>query len=316
MARTNFNFALQEAETTPSVPSLQKSKRLVGSRPVYQKPQQLSSCVKRMEFPLQLDSGSWWTPRPLFRGGCVGLLDMSCHVSILDSGRSPHPPHRHEEEEILLLLSGEVDALLPLEGKPRLPLRRGDFVYYPADYPHTLEVTGQEPASYLMFKWCGKQKPEQALMKFGAYRFICGDIKSESGFSSRQLFDAPTAYLSRFHCHLSYLAPGAGYREHADPYNVAILIVEGEVETLGQRVGPGGVVFYGAGEMHGMHNPGEVPARYVVFEFQGRSLGIWAKLKFALHEPLEKLTDGARWRRKFSKSLNKRKRKLKGLFGS
>ena len=50
---------------------------------------------------------------------------------------------------------------------------------------------------------------------------------------------------------------------------MAIIILEGEVETLGERVKPCSVIFHPAGESHGMRNPGGSPARYVVFEFHG-----------------------------------------------
>ncbi len=43
------------------------------------------------------------------------------------------------------------------------------------------------------------------------------------------------------------LQPGAGYAPHADPYDVAILMLAGRVETLGQIVEPLGVIFYSAG---------------------------------------------------------------------
>jgi hypothetical protein len=50
---------------------------------------------------------------------------------------------------------------------------------------------------------------------------------------------------------------------------VAIIVLEGEVESLGKRVRPHSVIFYGAGEPHGMRNPGGSIARYAVFEFHG-----------------------------------------------
>jgi hypothetical protein len=51
---------------------------------------------------------------------------------------------------------------------------------------------------------------------------------------------------------------------------VAIVVLEGEVATLGKRVGPHSVIFYRSGEPHGIRNPGESLAKYVVFEFHGR----------------------------------------------
>jgi hypothetical protein len=46
------------------------------------------------------------------------------------------------------------------------------------------------------------------------------------------------------------------------------------VETLGEEAGPNSVVFYAAGEKHGMRNVGDVPARYLVFEFHASDLDI------------------------------------------
>jgi hypothetical protein len=57
---------------------------------------------------------------------------------------------------------------------------------------------------------------------------------------------------------------------------VAILVLGGKVETLDRVVEPLGVVFYAAGEMHGMKNVGDVPARYLVFEFHPFSSSSYA----------------------------------------
>jgi hypothetical protein len=49
-------------------------------------------------------------------------------------------------------------------------------------------------------------------------------------------------------------------------------VLEGTLETLGTKVGQDSVIFYAAGEPHGMRNVGDVPAVYLVFEFHGRRL--------------------------------------------
>jgi hypothetical protein len=38
---------------------------------------------------------------------------MEVHVSSLAHGKMPHPPHTHREEEILIMLSGAADLILP-----------------------------------------------------------------------------------------------------------------------------------------------------------------------------------------------------------
>ena len=70
------------------------------------------------------------------------------------------PPHTHAEEEILLMLAGEADLILPQwrsgKGTQGLRLKPDQFVYYPAHFPHTLCAVGPEPANYVMFKWLAR----------------------------------------------------------------------------------------------------------------------------------------------------------------
>ncbi len=65
------------------------------------------------------------------------------------------------------------------------------------------------------------------------------------------------------------LQPGGGYPPHRDKHEVAILVIEGTLVTLGERVGPNSVIFYGAHQAHGMKNVGSDRAKYIVFEFHG-----------------------------------------------
>lgn len=44
------------------------------------------------------------------------------------------------------------------------------------------------------------------------------------------------------------MQPGAGYDEHIDEHDVAIIVFSGMVETLGQRAGPGESIYYAGGE--------------------------------------------------------------------
>jgi hypothetical protein len=54
---------------------------------------------------------------------------------------------------------------------------------------------------------------------------------------------------------------------------VAIVVMSGTVQSLGRIVGSPGVIYYAAGEPHGMTNIGDAPARYLVFEFHPAEAG-------------------------------------------
>ena len=175
---------------------------------------------------------------PAFNGLTAGLAPISCHASVLQSGHSPHPPHTHLEEEILLLLSGEVEIELAEGATERL--QPEEFVYYPVGFAHTLKTTSPEPATYVMFKWRGSSTPgssEAPPLVRALQRRWC-----------RSMFEGPTKYLRKLHSHITVLEPGGGYAPHADAYDVAIVVLEGEVETIGGRAAPYDVIFYRAGE--------------------------------------------------------------------
>jgi quercetin dioxygenase-like cupin family protein len=268
---------------------------------------QLGSRIHALKVPLEPDASAGWKPYPIFRGATADLHDITCHASVLKSRECPHPPHRHIEEEILIVLAGEVDVILPdtadASGNDRHRLQRGQFVYYPANFAHTIETVSAEPSNYLMFKWqtdAGEAGPPLAFGRFDALD-RSNDPMAE-GFRPRRVFMGPTQHLRKLECHVSTMSAGAGYEPHVDAYDVAIIVLEGEVETLGQRAAAHSVIFYPAGASHGMRNAGPPPARYLVIEFHGSR----SAMSSALPNPpslLTKLRDPQRW-----------KRKLRGLY--
>lgn len=238
----------------------------------------LSSRVHALKLPLGRDPKTGWKPHPLFRGSTPDIRWMNCHVSVLEPGRQPHPPHRHEEEEILIVLDGEADLWLEdgraKEGVAPHRAHRGTFTFYPSHFAHTIQNNSSEPVTYLMFKW---KNDRQTKGEFLRDQFLsCAEARpgmqgpGATGFVAGRLLDGETECLRHLHAHVTTVQPGAGYDPHVDPYDVGIVVLEGRIETLGERVGPNGLIYYAAGEPHGLRNVGDTPARYVVFEFHGR----------------------------------------------
>lgn len=237
----------------------------------------LSSRIHPLRLPLEQDPEKGFKPHPLFRGATPGLKLLGCHVSILDPGRQPHDPHRHAEEELLIVLDGRAD-LIWQDGPDvaRTVTHRADagaFAYYPAQFLHTIRNSSDRPVTYLMFKWIGDRSPAG---EFERARLVPpSGVAPSSGDTGKPLrhervLDGDTEYLRHLHAHRTEIAPRGGYAAHVDAYDVGIVLFEGTVETLGQRVEAPAAIFYAAGEPHGMTNVGETPARYLVFEFHGR----------------------------------------------
>ena len=230
----------------------------------------LATAVHAFELPLN-DPPKPWQGFPAFCGPTRTLAEMECHASVLVPGHSPHPPHAHREEELLVPLHGEAELVIatsPTDPGPRRErVRPGSLVYYPAWQHHTIRNPGSEPIAYLMFKWHAAAHDEAAPLGTRIFEYSTGVADAAAPFHTRLLFEEPTGCLGKLHAHSTVLQPGGGYDPHIDAYDVAIVVLSGTVETLGQTVGAGSVVYYAAGELHGMRNVGAEPARYLVFEF-------------------------------------------------
>jgi mannose-6-phosphate isomerase-like protein (cupin superfamily) len=261
----------------------------------------LPSSVRTIDVPLAPDAVAGWKPYPLFDGSTLSAQTFSCHASVLIHDEIPHPPHTHGEEEILFLLQGEIEVILPHlkgPGTKRKRLLPGDFVYYPAGFAHTLQTISKEPANYMMLKW--KADPVAAAeskLPFGQFSMQQNQIAKE-GFYCTELVSGATSCLAKLQCHQSTVSPGTGYEPHVDAYDVVILVLEGEIETLNQRVGPHTVIFYPAGEPHGLTNPGNVMAKYVVFEFHPALGPISSEPLINPPSLFTKLKDSKRWKRR------------------
>jgi quercetin dioxygenase-like cupin family protein len=216
-----------------------------------------------------------WQAFKIFKGrtGCVKR--MSCHMSVLREGATPHAPHSHREEELIIVVSGQAD-IIRVDGTASQTesaerIGPGAFVYHAADQSHSIRSVGPGPATYLVFKWKGKPGTDKAdALKSSTFHIGTRNAQvRQNAFNQSQIVNGPTQYLSKLRAHVSVLQPGAGYPPHSDPYDVGIVVLRGTVETLNRQVGAGSVIFYVANELHGMKNPGRTEASYLVFEFHG-----------------------------------------------
>jgi len=257
----------------------------------------LSTCVRSLGLPLK-EGAEGWQPYEFFRGSTPVVDDMECHASVLSPGQCPHPPHAHVEEELLIILEGEAELIIndkpSLEGARLERVGPGAFVYYPAFKHHSLHNTGDKPVHYLMFKWhADGAKPGTDPLQTTVFQYADTKPRDGHGFVIDQLFEKATGWLGQLHCHTSRLEPGAGYAAHVDAYDVAILTLSGKVETLGQEVDPYSVIYYAAGQKHGMRNIGDEPAHYLVFEFHPATIDPWLRLRWRSKPFAKRVLKGA-----------------------
>jgi quercetin dioxygenase-like cupin family protein len=88
--------------------------------------------------------------RTVFAAPTATLDELEYHTTTLKPGASPHAPHTHKNEELLIIKAGEVEAYVKGEWKPA---PTGSLVFFASMVPHTVRNTGTVPATYHVVNW-------------------------------------------------------------------------------------------------------------------------------------------------------------------
>ena len=72
---------------------------------------------------------------------------------VLDAGQTPHPPHTHAEEEVMVIESGTGEIVC--DGKTT-KIGPGSVMYATPNAPHGIVNTGGTPIVFYFIKWAGK----------------------------------------------------------------------------------------------------------------------------------------------------------------
>jgi len=107
------------------------------------------------------------TPRPTETGSVRSvcnsptptLENLEIHVTTLDPGKSPHPPHRHPNEELVILRQGTVEAY---ENGEWTRVGPGSIIFSASNQLHGLRNVGAEPAIYHVINLKTSATPEAA----------------------------------------------------------------------------------------------------------------------------------------------------------
>ena len=97
--------------------------------------------------------GEWGEWRRYFRGDTHGTKDMVVLAVSLKPGQAPHPPHRHPEEEFLIVADGT--GIIECDGKVT-QVGPGAMMYCAGDTLHGITNTGTTPMTFYRSKWLAK----------------------------------------------------------------------------------------------------------------------------------------------------------------
>ena len=95
--------------------------------------------------------------RSFFRGPTKTLQELEVHVTTLDAGKASHPPHKHPNEEMIIIREGTVETLVDGEWKRVGP---GSVIFNASNVLHGLRNVGDAPATYHVINWKSDRTPQ------------------------------------------------------------------------------------------------------------------------------------------------------------
>jgi quercetin dioxygenase-like cupin family protein len=95
--------------------------------------------------------------RAVFSAPTATLENLEVHVTTLNPGQSPHPPHRHPNEELIIIQQGTMEVLSNGELKRVGP---GSVIFNGSNQLHGLKNVGSAPAVYHVINFKTAATPE------------------------------------------------------------------------------------------------------------------------------------------------------------
>jgi XRE family transcriptional regulator, regulator of sulfur utilization len=86
------------------------------------------------------------------------LENLEIHVTTLNPGEEPHPPHKHPNEELIIIRQGTLETLSNGEWKRVGP---GSVIFNASNQLHGLKNIGTEPAVYHVINWKTEATPKE-----------------------------------------------------------------------------------------------------------------------------------------------------------
>lgn len=206
------------------------------------------------------------------------LERFECHITTLNPGLVSHPPHRHAQEEFIILKEGALDVIINGETRRVGP---GSLFFFAANDWHNVRNSGETPATYLVFNVATaatRTAPAEGAARTAAPGTLPSsvfdweemDARPTRTGARRAIFDAPTVTCANLEGHVTTVNPGqASHPGHRHPDEELIVVKEGLVEAtingVAQSAGPGSIFFFASNDEHALRNAGDTPATYYVF---------------------------------------------------
>ncbi len=200
------------------------------------------------------------------------LAVFECHITTLNPGQASHDPHRHPQEEMIIVKDGRLEV--HINGATQV-CGPGSVFFYAWNDAHAVRNVGDTRATYWVINLAtAKTHDPYAINRApslgsGVHDWAKLTVLPTKVGERREVLKGSTATLESLTCHVTTLNPSeAAHAAHRHPDDEIVIVKEGEMEATvnGQttRGGAGSVFLFTSNDLHGMRNAGDTRASYYV----------------------------------------------------
>ena len=95
-------------------------------------------------------ANDWGAVRQVMRTPTPTLDELEIHISTLSPGKSPHAPHQHVHEELLILKEGNLETF---QSGKTTRVGPGAIIFQSSNELHNVTNVGTTPATYFVIGW-------------------------------------------------------------------------------------------------------------------------------------------------------------------
>ena len=88
--------------------------------------------------------------RSIVRSPTATLDELESHVTVLPAGEASHAPHRHPQEEVIIVREGTVEFF---QNGVTTRVGPGGFAFMASMDEHNAKNVGDTPATYFVINW-------------------------------------------------------------------------------------------------------------------------------------------------------------------
>ena len=200
------------------------------------------------------------------------LSVFECHITTLNPGRESHAPHRHAQEELILVKEGTLEVHLNGKTQTAGP---GSVFFYASNDAHAVRNVGETRATYWVINLATPvthtpaahhKNPTRSSAVFDWSKLAVQTTKTGE---RREVLKGSTPTMESLSCHATTVNVGdASHGAHRHPDDEIVIVKEGTMEVLindqSQRASAGSVILFASNDLHGMRNAGDTKLTYYV----------------------------------------------------